>query len=39
MARRFGAVPRFAQGAACAATALVLYVARPDLSPFIYTNF
>ena len=31
--------PRLAQGAALGAATLVLYIARPDASPFIYTNF
>lgn len=38
-ARGFGRIPRVAQGALCAAASLGLYIVRPDLSPFIYTNF
>lgn len=39
LARAWDATPRLAQGALAAAAALALFVARPDASPFIYTNF
>ncbi|MBI3818347.1 MAG: MBOAT family protein [Planctomycetes bacterium] len=39
IARHWDAIPRIAQGAILAAVVLLLFVVRPDMSPFIYTNF
>lgn len=39
MAGGFAAAPRMLQGAMAAAVIVLLYIARPNVSPFIYTNF
>jgi D-alanyl-lipoteichoic acid acyltransferase DltB (MBOAT superfamily) len=39
LAARWRGLPRLAQGAILGICILLLYVARPDTSPFIYTNF
>ncbi|MFN0205765.1 MAG: MBOAT family O-acyltransferase [Planctomycetota bacterium] len=39
LADAWRATPRIAQGAFLAITVLLLYIVRPNVSPFIYTNF